>query len=124
MFEKYSERINSHHLEFKHCKIRNPIKKNILGKTKLKYKISFKQKDSIYILENDFDKTVPNILNCDVYHSNGSIGNIDCFGVNYYTKEKTIQIYNELVKKQTDKILLSFLKENIDKYNGFYILGI
>lgn len=124
MFEKYSERINNHYLQFTHCKIRNPIKKNILGKTKLKYKINFKQKDSIYIHKNDFNKIVTNILNCDVYHPNGSVSNIDCFGINYYTKEKTIQIYNELVKKQTDKILLSFLKENIVKYNGFYILGL
>ena len=130
MFEKYNNINYSQYLEFAHCKICNPIKKSLLGKIKLKYKHTYnnlRQKDSIYISANNFnkiEKQIFSLFDCDVYHPNGIISGIDFFGINYYTKEKTIEIYNVLLKKQIDENLLSFLRENIDKYNGFYILGI
>lgn len=128
MFVKYNEKINENYLEFQHCKIKHPFKKTLFGKFKLKYN-KLNLKNSIYISISNYRKLeetnkIYNVFDIDVYHPNGGVDCFDYYGVNYYTREQANKIYKELSDKKIDKELLEFLKDNIDKYNGFYILGI
>lgn len=77
-----------------------------------------------YYDDEIFLKSYFDILNC-AYLPNREIG-FDCFGMNYYTLEQTKQIYEKVKenKKLPDReVLLEWLKPDIEKYNGFYILG-
>ena len=61
----------------------------------------------------------------NAYIDENKIG-FDDFGVNYYTPEQTLFIYNQIKENENlpdREILLAWLKVVIDKYNGFYFLG-
>lgn len=58
--------------------------------------------------------------------SNNKTG-FDYFGINYYNPKQTLNIYNKIkkLKNMPDKeVILNWLKTAIEKYNGFYYLGI
>jgi hypothetical protein len=81
--------------------------------------------DSLYINDDEvFCKEYSRIFNYGLYH-NGKWGEVDIFGINYYSPLITEDIIKKILeeKPRDFEILLSWL-EKAKKYNGFYILGI
>ena len=83
--------------------------------------------DSLYLFVDDIDDFLEeynDIFDSGIYNNLKS-GNIDIFGINYYSKDcipKLIEILKH--KKPTDyETIILWLKE-ASNYNGFYILGI
>lgn len=87
---------------------------------------SFWKDDSLYIFGDDFNEFYDHygeIFIGGVY-GNGRCGNIDFYGVNYYTPALTEMIYDEVNQTRPPEweTLLSWLGE-VKNYNGFYLLG-
>ena len=83
--------------------------------------------DSLYLFVDDIDDFLEeynDIFDSGIYNNLKS-GNIDIFGINYYSKDSIHKLIETLKnKKPTDyETIISWLKEAIN-YNGFYILGI
>lgn len=84
------------------------------------------QNDSLYVYVNDIDEFFSNykdIFNNGVYN-NLKKGEIDIFGINYYSSQQLTEIIDKIEKqKPLDySVILKWLKQGIN-YNGFYILG-
>lgn len=123
MFITQSKKIGSCYYEFQLCKSDFPVIKN---KTNLDI-INHWLSDSLLISADDFYnfyQSYSAIFNCAVL-ANGEKG-FDFYGPNYYdknTSEKILnQLENEIDKKYYNLIL--WLKKEVKEYNGFYILGI
>lgn len=123
MFITFEEIIGTCYLEFQFCKMQEPtinskIDTNIITHWK---------KDSLFIKDeefNNFNKVCGYLFNCALLH-NGTKG-FDSYGINYYDKKITKQIFLELKKTVDEKYvnLVYWLEKAMKKYNGFYILGI
>jgi hypothetical protein len=83
--------------------------------------------NSLYVYADDMDEFYSNYKDifCDGAYSNTKKGNIDLFGINYYSPKQLAEIIDKIEKqKPLDyEILLEWLKHGIN-YNGIYILGI
>ena len=111
-------------IEIQYCKLKQNtrIKKIVSVRA-----INYWQDDSLYIYVDDIDKFYSNykdIFNNGVYNNLGK-GEIDLFGINYYSSQQLIEIIDKIEKqKPLDyAVLLEWLKQGMN-YNGFYILGI
>ncbi len=82
--------------------------------------------DSLYISGDDIEIFFSqyNVIFDNGIYNNEESGVVDMFGINYYSPEQSNIIVKKLLKQQPldYKILLIWLKE-VEKYNGFYILG-
>lgn len=122
MFIKNSERKGTCYFEFQFCKIKNPLHD---GKTK--DNVEFWMSDSLLLSDDDFDvfyDKYGEYFECAVF-PNGKTG-FDYCGINYYSPEKTLEIYNALrscIDKENGEFI-DWLKTDLDLYNGFYILGL
>lgn len=123
MFIAESEREGSCYFEFQFCKADSPVKNNCVD-TEI---VEPWKKDSLLISDENFDdfyKLYKNIFCCALL-PNGKKG-FDYYGINYYDNEAAEKILQELKKaiKIEYKNLISWLQIAVEKYNGFYILGI
>ncbi len=117
VFERYKRR--GEFLEFQLCEKENS------GKIDLK-SIKHWQESSLYVYSENplFEKYLALLQNALL--SNGEIG-FDESGINYYSHEKTIELYNKVQKDENlpdKKVLLTWLDDVIKTGHGFYILGI
>ena len=123
MFITTEERKGTCYLEFQYCKIDNPIKEDKVDVDD----IENREKDSLLIHDEDFNvfyKLYGKIFECALF-PNGEKG-FFAYGINYYDKTTAEEILIELKKIISDKYynLISWLEDAVNKYNGFYILGI
>lgn len=85
------------------------------------------QDDSLYVYVDDMDEFYSNYEDIfrDGVYSNGKKGDIDLYGINYYSPEQLTEIIDKIERqKPIDyEILLEWLKQGIN-YNGVYFLGI
>ena len=83
--------------------------------------------DSLYVYIDDMERfyALYGKIFCDGCYQNGERGIVDCYGVNYYTREQTARIAKEVAEdKPADfQVLLDWLK-TAEKYNGIYLLGL
>ena len=123
MFISGKDRKGGCYFEFQFCKIDNPVKDNKV----ICDGVEHWEEDSLLIYDEDFDvfyKKYGCIFECALF-PNGEKGFFYC-GVNYYD----IDIAKEIVKKLEKNIekeyenLIEWLKIAVEKYNGFYILGL
>ncbi len=82
---------------------------------------------SLYIFDDDmgrFYDEYKDILGEGLYN-NQNEGALDCSGINYYDREKTIKIIERLKKCDSEDSVtfLSWLMDGCN-HNGFYILGV
>lgn len=123
MFISSKDRKGSCYLEFQFCKIDNPIKDNKV----ICDVVEHWKEDSLLIYDEDFDMFYEKygyIFECAIF-PNGEKG-FDYCGINYYDKETTKEIINKLEKiidKEYEE-LIEWLRITVEKYNGFYILGL
>jgi hypothetical protein len=82
--------------------------------------------DSLYVDVDNMDEFYSNYKDifCDGTYANTKTGDIDLFGINYYSPKQLTEIIDKIEKqKPLDyEILLEWLKQAIS-YNGIYILG-
>lgn len=120
LFIPCNKRKGSNYYEFQYCKIDKPIDK-ILNNYK------FGAEDSL-LVHGDNDKAFMEIYAdyLDNPYSPDNSNTFCCYGVNYYDKEKTRIIINTLKNSQPIyyEVLISWLKNAVTLYNGFYFLGI
>ena len=117
VFEK--NRKHGEFLEFQLCEKRS------LGKIDLK-SIKHWKDNSLYVYSENplFEKYLALLQNALL--ANGKIG-FDENGINFYSHEKTIELYNKIQNDKNlpdKKVLLEWLDAAIKKGCGFYILGI
>jgi hypothetical protein len=83
--------------------------------------------DSLYVYVDDIDEFYSNYKDifCDGTYNNTKKGDIDLFGINYYSPKQLTEIIDKIEKqKPLDyEILVEWLKQAFN-YNGIYILGI
>jgi len=115
---------NTDYIEFQICKSNLDEKIESLIKVP---NISFNAESSLYLDFVDYEKFLKEYgtyFNNGV-HSNLEEGQLDPYGVNYFSLDKTMKII-ELISKdkpfEFEKII-TFLLDAIDN-NGFYVLGI
>ncbi|MBR3964531.1 MAG: hypothetical protein IKJ80_03905 [Clostridia bacterium] len=121
MFIPCSEKQGSAYFEFQYCKKEWDIKKI------LKKGYSFKEKDSLLVrvdngkafFENYGDYLRNPILSKETQE-------LDPYGVNYYTKEQTLAIREQIVNDRPKgfEVFAEWLEKAIREYNGFFFLGI
>lgn len=122
MFITSEKRIGTCYFEFCFCKNENPINLN-----KRFNKIDNWQNDSLLISDediNEFYRLYGKIFECALF-PNGKKG-FFAYGINYYDKNTSEKVLYEL-KQNIDKKylnLVDWLEIAVEKYNGFYILGI
>lgn len=92
--------------------------------------IGFKKDDSLFVPEKRFDSFFEayfKILDGGL-HNNLKCGELDLFGINWYSPEKTDEIIEALKERgadsQNDPVLISWLCKAENEYNGFYFLGV
>lgn len=127
MFNSQEERRNfggSDFIEIQHCKLPESTK---LEKIISVNAVSHWKNDSLYVSGDDmnlFYKQYKDIITGGVYN-NGKSGNMDLYGINFYSREKADLIIKgiEDEKPQEYEILLRWLKSGIG-YLGFYVLGL
>ena len=111
-------------IEIQYCKLKPSTR---VGKTVSLRSIDNWKDDSLYVYANDIDVFYSNYKDifCNGVYNNTKIGEIDLFGINYYSPEQLTEIIDKIEKqKPLDyEVLLKWLKNGID-YNGVYILGI
>jgi len=125
MFERKNNLFGTDYYEFQYCKKNLPIK-SLLSASNIE---NWKD-DSLYLKDGDMENILlfeEKYLNffLETNTPNGS-NKYYPFGINYYTQNQTQYILNQLLNSDLPhkKILCDWLKECIEKYNGFYILGI
>lgn len=113
---------NTEYLEFQICKNKYDINAAVKVENIVNYR-----NDSLYL---DFDLYQRVFLKYiylfdDSFHNNRMYGEMDCYGINYYDKEKARKIKDKILNENIYDLfeLQDFLNESI-KNNGFYILGI
>ncbi|MBR2908864.1 MAG: hypothetical protein IKC11_00740 [Clostridia bacterium] len=110
-------------IEIQYCKL--PTNTSIKKKVSVS-KIKSQLEDSLYVIwENasSFLDIYSDIFTNGIYN-NLSTGNIDPFGINYYSNEEVKNIIKRLneLKPKCYLVLLKWLESNT--FNGIYILGI
>lgn len=122
MFIPYSEKKGSAYFEFKYCKREWPLKKMLKPSG---YECG--EKDSILVHINNDEQFFESYLKY-LESTNAPNGTTEfCFyGVNYYTKEHTLVIIEQITKDKPREyeVLAEWLKKAAALYNGFYLLGI
>lgn len=123
MFILENKRNGSCYFEFQFCKIDNPLELNKVRSDVVEHW----KKDSLLVDDEEFEfflNLYQNIFDCAIF-PNGGKGFFP-YGINYYDKPTTENILEQLKKiidKKYEK-LIDWLQEAIEKYNGFYILGL
>lgn len=111
-------------IEIQYCKLKPGTR---VGKKVSLRSIDNCKDDSLYVYVDDIDAFYYNYkaIFCDGVYNNMKKGEIDLFGINYYSTEQLTDIIGKIEKqKPLDyEILLEWLKKGMD-YNGVYILGI
>ena len=121
MFISCSERKGSAYFAFSYCKKKWNIKRL------LKRGYSFKEQDSLLIhVDNDrgfFENYGGYFMNPN---SPNGMQQLDPYGVNYYTKEQTLTIIEQIENDKPPyyETLVAWFKKAITDYNGFFFLGI
>lgn len=89
--------------------------------------ISHWKDDSLYIFEDDIEKFMKNYSSVFIngLHNNMQQGEIDEYGINYYTPLQVLEVINDIESSKPIEYskLLDWLKKAAE-YNGIYILGI
>lgn len=121
MFIPCSEKQGSAYFELQYCKKEWNIKKI------LKKGYSFWEKDSLLVhVDNDrnFFENYGDYLKAP--NSPNGTQELDPHGVNYYTKEQTLVIIEQIIKDKPKEfeILVLWLEKAANDYNGFFFLGI
>lgn len=111
-------------IEFQYCKLEQDSE---IEKIVSDNMIEHWKNDSLYISGNDMDLFYSNygkIITGGVY-ANKESGPIDIFGINFYSKEQTLQIIKciEAEKPEEYQTVLEWLKAG-NICIGFYILGL
>ena len=120
MFTTDEERAGTAYYEFQYCKKEGSLKTLEQGN-------GYWGKDSLLVHiddENAFFENYGNYLSFP--DSQKDTGEIDYFGVNYYTKEQTLSILERIKENQPREceVLQAWLEKAATEYNGFYFLGI
>lgn len=124
MFITVEEKVGTSYLEFQFCKRKKPI----IPIFTLFDSIEYWKKDSVLISYEDWEdfyKFYGNIFNCASF-PNGEKG-FNSYGINHYDKktaEKILLELNKVIDKEKYINLIFWLEDAVNKYNGFYILGI
>lgn len=111
-------------IEIQYCNLKQntPIKKIVSLRA-----IDNWKNDSLYIYIDDIDDFYSNYKDifCDGAYNNLKNGDIDLFGINYYSPKQIIEIIDKIEKQKPSDyaVLLEWLKKGINR-NGIYILGI
>jgi len=125
MFIKYSQKSKrSDYLEFQICEM--DIETDINEIISVRNIVHWKE-SSLYVNVDDCD----NFINeyGEYFHGgiqgNASRSEIDIYGINYFTLDKTVKILKDISLNQPRdfQILIEFLKK-ARLENGFYVLGI
>ena len=118
MFTPCSEKQGVAYFEFQYCKKEWNIKKL------LKKGYSFWEKDSL-LVHVDYDRDFLENYG-DYLETPDGAQKLDPYGVNYYTKEQTFVIIEQIKndKPQEFDILVTWLEKAATEYNGFFFLGI
>lgn len=121
MFIPCSERNGSCYYEFQYCRKEWNLKKI------LKKGFSFWEKNSLLIHIND-DRRFFEIYGEYLKDPNSpdDIQELDPHGPNYYTKEHTFSIIEQIKKDKPEEYeyLIPWLQKAANDYNGFFFLGI
>ena len=121
MFIPCSEKQGSAYFEFQYCKKEWNIKKL------LKKGFSFWEKDSLLVhVDSDRDFFENYGVYLETPDSPYGTQILDPYGVNYYTKEQTFVIIEQIKidKPQEFDVLVTWLEKATTEHNGFYFLGI
>lgn len=123
MFINVSEKNGSCYLEFAYCRTSRPAPG---GKIDLDVFTHWNE-DSLLIHDDDFGDFYAHygdIFSCALL-PNGETG-FDCYCPNYYDREKTSHILDELRGRISEKysLLIPWLERAEREFNGFYILGV
>lgn len=121
MFTLCSEKQGTAYFEFQYCKKDWNIKRI------LKKGYSFWEKDSLLIhVDNDRDFFENYGDYFKAPKSPDGTQQLDPYGVNYYTKEQTLTIIEQIENDKPPyyETLATWLKKAITDYNGFFFLGI
>lgn len=78
------------------------------------------------VFSNNYGKYFKNGFAIDYDEQGKQVENFDSYGRTYFTSEQTQQILNALKDKDLPEVdtITSWFKTCVEKYNGFYILGI
>ena len=111
-------------IEIQYCKLKQSTS---IKKIVSLHALNDWQDDSLYVYVDDIDKfysRYKEIFNDGIYN-NLKRGEVDIFGINYYSPQQVIEIIDKIEKqKPLDyAVILEWLKQGIN-YNGIYILGI
>ena len=121
MFIPCSEKQGSAYFEFQYCKKEWNVKKL------LKRGYSFWEKDSLLIHVDDDMRFFENYGKyLEKPNFPDGTQKLDPYGVNYYTKEQTFAIIEQIKndKPQEFDVLVTWLEKAVTEYNGFFFLGI
>ena len=121
MFIPCIQRQGTAYFEFQYCKKEWNIRKI------LKKGYSFWEKDSLLVHVDgscDFFEIYGDYLKSP--DSYDGMQALDAYGVNYYTKEQTSVIAEQIKKDQPQEFeaLVAWLEKAVTEYNGFFFLGI
>ena len=118
MFIPCSEKRGSAYFEFQYCKKEWNIKKL------LKKGYSFWGKDSL-LVHVDYDRDFFENYG-DYLETPDGTQKLDPYGVNYYTKEQTFVIIEQIKNDNPQEfdVLVTWLEKAATEYNGFFFLGI
>ena len=111
-------------IEIQYCRLKPAAR---IGKIVSLRVINSWKVDSLYVYADDMDEFYFNYKDifCDGVYNNTKKGEIDLYGINYYSPKQLIAIIDKIEKQKPSdyKILLEWLKQGIN-CNGVYILGI
>lgn len=111
-------------VEFQFCKLKENTR---IRKIVSVNSIQNWKDDSLYLFVDDIDNFLEeyyDIFDSGVYNNMKS-GNIDIFGINYYSKDSIHKLLETIKnKKPIDYETIIIWLEEAMNYNGFYILGI
>ena len=111
-------------IEIQYCKIKQNTK---IKKIVSLHMIQYWKDDSLYIYLDDIEEfyaSYKDIFSDGIYN-NLKHGNVDLYGINYYSPQQLNEIIDKIEKQKPSDyiVLLRWLKQGTS-YNGFYILGI
>lgn len=118
MFLPCSGRKGSAYFEFQYCKKTGKEKKLMRGSGE------FWKPDSLIVNVYDMEKLLS--AYSGYLKSPCGASELDAYGINYYTKEQTQKILNEIKedKPEDHETLADWLEKAANDYNGFYFVGI
>lgn len=120
LFTTGAERTGTAYYEFQYCKQEGSLKTLEKGN-------GYWEKDSLLVhidSDRDFFEIYGDYLNTP--NSTEATQALDPYGVNYYTKEQTFVIIEQIKndKPQEFDVLVTWLEKAATEYNGFFFLGI